>query len=68
MYVAAEHRGRGLAARLLDLALGDAAARLWVFEENLRAQRFYAKHRLVPSGQGLLDRTPAWEAQLVRWG
>lgn len=46
---------KALAARLLDLALGDAAARLWVFEENLRAQRFYAKHRFVPSGQRLLD-------------
>jgi GNAT superfamily N-acetyltransferase len=44
LYVAATHRGTGLADRLLDVALGDRAARLWVFRDNLRARRFYARH------------------------
>ena len=44
LYVAASHRGTGLAAALLALSIGTAPAHLWVFEDNLRARRFYGKH------------------------
>lgn len=44
LYVAATHRGTGLAAALLALSIGTAPAHLWVFEGNFRAQRFYGKH------------------------
>lgn len=56
LYVAATHRGTGLADRLLDLALGTRAACLWVFRENHRARRFYARHGFsVVEGSAQLD-------------
>jgi ribosomal protein S18 acetylase RimI-like enzyme len=51
LYVLPSRFGSGLATHLLDAALGRLnnegrlAVMLWVFEANLRARRFYEKHR-----------------------
>jgi ribosomal protein S18 acetylase RimI-like enzyme len=45
LYIAARVRSSGLGSRLLDFALGDRAAILWVFRDNLRAIAFYRRHR-----------------------
>lgn len=46
LYVAPELTGRGIGATMLDLAksLRPDGLGLWVFETNLGAQRFYARH------------------------
>ena len=36
--------GAGLGQRLLDELLGKESAELWVFEANVRAQRFYERN------------------------
>ncbi|WP_396897433.1 hypothetical protein [Nesterenkonia ebinurensis] len=41
--------GTGLAHQLLHFGIQDRGARLWVFEENVRVQRFYEKHDLKPA-------------------
>ena len=55
LYVAAGHRGSGVAAALMDLAIGAAPAYLWVFEKNPRAQAFYAKHGFLFDGHRKVD-------------
>jgi GNAT superfamily N-acetyltransferase len=50
MYVLAAHYGTGAGAALLQAALGDAPASLWVLEDNPRAQAFYAKHGFAFDG------------------
>lgn len=47
LHVHPEHQGRKLGSRLLDLAKARAATpelRLWTFQDNAPARRFYAKH------------------------
>ena len=49
LYVGAP--GHGLGQRLLDAALPDGEkAELWVFEENVAAQRFYRRNGFTPEG------------------
>ncbi|ROS30629.1 GNAT family N-acetyltransferase [Cellulomonas sp. PhB150] len=60
----AEH-GTGLAARLLDAAIGAEPAHLWVFSSNSRAQRFYAKHGFVATTESQVD--PGTGVDEVRW-
>lgn len=55
IYLDASQHGSGLAAELLEVAIGDAPAHLWVFTANLRAQRFYAKHRFVATDEQQVD-------------
>jgi chorismate mutase/GNAT superfamily N-acetyltransferase len=49
LYVVPEHAGRGVGSTLLDLAksVRPAGFALWVFESNVPARRFYARHGLV---------------------
>ncbi len=61
--------GSGLGTALLDAAVADLPAFLWVLEENPRARAFYARHGFRPDGQR--KRLPAeWselpEIRLVR--
>lgn len=42
--------GTGLGQALLDEALGEEDATLWVAEGNARAQSFYARNGFVPEG------------------
>ena len=50
LYTRRSHWGTGLGHRLLQDALGDAPATLWVLRDNERARRFYAAHGFVPDG------------------
>lgn len=44
LYVRMEFHGSGLADELVAAVVDDEPARLWVFEQNPRAQRFYQRH------------------------
>lgn len=55
LYVAAAHRGTGLADVLLRWAVGTKPAHLWVFEDNPRAHAFYRKHGFVFGGHRQVD-------------
>ena len=50
LYVLDEWHGQGLGRALIEHALGDAPAYLWVAERNERAQRFYARQGFVLDG------------------
>ncbi|HET7303824.1 MAG TPA: GNAT family N-acetyltransferase [Segeticoccus sp.] len=65
--VLAAHHGTGLAARLLQTALGERAAYLWVLEGNERAVAFYRKHGFALDG-GAKPHAPtgATELRMVR--
>jgi GNAT superfamily N-acetyltransferase len=60
VYVAPEHRGRGVIDSLLDAAtdwlrqLGLGRARLNVHADNVRAQRSYARSEFLPTGARLI--------------
>ncbi|CAM3749856.1 GNAT family N-acetyltransferase [Smaragdicoccus niigatensis] len=47
LYVRQSHWGTGLSNELIEAAIGDDSTRLWVFEENHRAVRFYRRHGFV---------------------
>ncbi len=59
IYVDAAAHGSGIAAALLGAAITTEPAHLWVFVSNLRAQRFYSKHRFHASGETRVDPIPA---------
>jgi GNAT superfamily N-acetyltransferase len=76
VYVAADHRGAGVADALFEAAIGWAwsheeprvtCARLFVHEHNLRAQAFYRRIGFVPSGRtvALPGEPPAEEREFV---
>jgi GNAT superfamily N-acetyltransferase len=48
LYVRRAYWGTGLADELIEAAIGDKSVRLWVFEANLRAQKFYRRHGFTP--------------------
>jgi GNAT superfamily N-acetyltransferase len=50
LYVAADIRSAGLGSRLLEFAIRDRAAALWVFRDNPRAIAFYRRHRFELDG------------------
>jgi L-amino acid N-acyltransferase YncA len=69
LYVLASHYGSGAGQLLLDAALGDATAVLWVADDNPRARAFYARNGFVPDGvtkTGPVAGTEILEARLVR--
>jgi GNAT superfamily N-acetyltransferase len=67
LYVAADQRGTGLAAQLLNHAIGTNTAYLWVFEQNPRAQAFYRKHGFTFDGTRQIDPgTGIWELRFAR--
>lgn len=55
IYVRSAHWGTGLGDRLLTAAIGAEPAYLWVFEANLRARAFYARHGFWPDGSRKQD-------------
>lgn len=60
-------KGSGIADRLLQMAIGDAPAYLWVLAANVRAQAFYRRHGFEPDGTTKpLDRTAILEERWVR--
>ena len=50
LYVLASHYGSGAGQMLLDAALGDGGAYLWIAENNPRAFAFYRRNGFVPDG------------------
>jgi GNAT superfamily N-acetyltransferase len=50
IYVLAAHYGTGAGQALLDAALGDEPASLWVLADNPRARAFYARNGFRPDG------------------
>jgi GNAT superfamily N-acetyltransferase len=68
IYVDESHSGIGIGSALLEEALGDRAAHLWMFEGNDRAAAFYQLHGFVPDDGRLHDDdADAWEVRYVRW-
>ena len=63
LYVLPDHQGRGLGPQLLALALADGRSRrLWTFQQNTRARRFYEARGFVllelADGSGNEEKTP----------
>lgn len=50
IYTLKSTHGTGLGPALLQAAIGDSAAYLWVLEDNPRAQAFYRKSGFRPDG------------------
>ncbi|MCU1550223.1 MAG: N-acetyltransferase [Glaciihabitans sp.] len=50
IYLLAREHGSGVGQALLDTAIGDQPACLWVAEENPRAQAFYRRNGFEPNG------------------
>lgn len=69
IYTLSRTYGSGLGSQLLQAAIGDAPAYLWVLEDNPRANAFYRKSGFVPDGA---RKTQTWkgvelpEIRLVR--
>ena len=59
IYVLAASYGSGAGQRLLDAAVGDGPASLWVLDDNPRARAFYARNGFHPDGAAKDD---------TRWG
>ena len=65
--VLARGHGTGVGSALLDAALGDRAAYLWVVEGNHRAIAFYRKHGFTDDGvRDLLPETGTPEVRMSR--
>lgn len=50
IYVLASHYGSGAGQLLLDAAVGDGGAYLWIADENPRAFAFYRRNGFAPDG------------------
>jgi GNAT superfamily N-acetyltransferase len=55
IYVLAAHHGSGLGQALLDAAVGDRRASLWVLSDNPRARAFYTRNGFLPDGAERTD-------------
>jgi ribosomal protein S18 acetylase RimI-like enzyme len=69
IYVLAEQHGTGAGQQLLDVAIGDSPAFLFVAQDNPRAQAFYRRNRFEFDGVTEaypLVRTPIVSARMVR--
>ena len=68
IYLLEAHQGSGLGQALIDAALGERGASLWVLADNPRAHAFYARNGFIPDGAHKTD--PKWgdveEVRLVR--
>jgi len=65
--VLVEHRGSGVADLLIESAVADRPAELWVIEENARARAFYGRHGFHPHGDSLtVDELGITEVRLTR--
>lgn len=56
IYLLAAHHGSGLGQALIDAALDDRRASLWVLDENPRAIAFYRRNGFHPDGAEKIDR------------
>ncbi|WP_426997098.1 N-acetyltransferase family protein [Pseudarthrobacter sp. N5] len=69
IYTLSRTHGSGLGAQLIEAAIGDTPAYLWVLEDNPRARAFYQKSGFSPDGARKLL-PPDWselaEIRMVR--
>jgi ribosomal protein S18 acetylase RimI-like enzyme len=69
IYVGAAERGGGLGAAMVEFAIGDSPAVLWVFESNVRAIAFYRRLGFEPDGHTMIDEdTQLEEIRMTRSG
>ncbi len=67
IYLLEVAKGSGIADRLLEMAIGDAPAYLWVLAGNDRARGFYRRHGFAPDGTTkLLENSLVVEERWVR--
>ncbi len=67
LYVDRPHLGTGLGQQLLDWALADRPAELWVARGNERAIAFYRRNGFAADGTSVADsRVPLTEIRMVR--
>jgi len=66
IYVREAHQGTGLADDLMQAALGDDPALLWVYRDNPRASAFYVHHNFIPDGEERADSVGILEIRMVR--
>lgn len=68
IYLLATEHGSGLGQALLDAALGDRPASLWVLADNPRAIAFYRRNGFEPDGEERVDERfgSVREVRLVR--
>ncbi len=66
IYVRESYQGTGLANDLLQAALGDGPASLWVYRDNPRASAFYVHHDFIPDGEERADSVGILEIRMVR--
>lgn len=59
LYLLAAHHGQGLGQALLDAAVGNGPASLWMAQDNPRARAFYARNGFTPDGAYKVE--PSWE-------
>ncbi|MBG6191152.1 GNAT superfamily N-acetyltransferase [Arthrobacter sp. CAN_A212] len=59
IYTLASTHGTGLGQQLLDTAIMDQAAYLWILNGNRRAERFYRRNGFEPDGTSTLC-GPTW--------
>jgi GNAT superfamily N-acetyltransferase len=65
LYVLDEHHGTGVGQALVDAAIGDRPAYLWVLDENPRAQAFYRRNGFSPDGASKVDEL--WHVRELRY-
>jgi GNAT superfamily N-acetyltransferase len=66
IYVRESHYGSGLADDLMQAALGDGPASLWVYRDNARASAFYVHRDFIPDGEERADSMGILEIRMVR--
>jgi len=66
LYTCHRTYGSGLGAALLEAAIAESAAYLWVLEINPRARAFYRKHGFRPDGERKLLQAEWYELPEIR--
>jgi GNAT superfamily N-acetyltransferase len=64
VYVRKAYWGTGLGYRLMNQALGDEDAVLWVFRDNIRSREFYSRQGFVADGREQVE--PEFGAPEIR--
>jgi ribosomal protein S18 acetylase RimI-like enzyme len=66
IYILAGSYGSGAGQRLLDAAVGDAGAYLWVADENPRAFAFYRRNGFAPDGATAVQELAGTPLRILR--
>ena len=66
IYVLASHYGSGAGQMLLDAAVGDGGAYLWIAEDNPRAFAFYRRNGFVPDGATTVHELAGTPVRILR--